>query len=73
LTGLMLFVIGAAGYVFLVGSAVLGGWFFSRALALARTHAMTDARRLFFASIIYLPLLLVLLVLDQPALISSLF
>ncbi len=59
------FVLQLAGPVYLVGAVVLGGaylwyaWSFSRDLSVAR------ARRLFFVSILYLPLLLSVMVMDK--------
>ena len=59
------FILGLVGPVYLFGALIAGigmlvmAWKFSRALS------ATSARRLFFASIIYLPLLLALMVLDK--------
>ena len=59
------FVLHLAGPVYLAGAVVLGGsylwyaWSFSRDLSVAR------ARRLFFVSILYLPLLLSVMVMDK--------
>jgi len=54
-----------AGTVYLTGAVVLGTGFFWCALRFARELSMGRARRLFFASIVYLPLLLALLVFDK--------
>jgi protoheme IX farnesyltransferase len=57
--------LGQAGLAYLAAALVLGAGFIYRAdrLAVQRTNAM--ARRLLFASIIYLPLIFILLVLDR--------
>jgi protoheme IX farnesyltransferase len=63
--GLMLTLVGATGLVFAAGSLALGlaaSWV---AIRLYRTHSAADARRVFFASIIYLPLLLGLMMVDR--------
>ncbi|MBM3901390.1 MAG: protoheme IX farnesyltransferase [Verrucomicrobia bacterium] len=59
------FVFGLVGHWYLVGAVVLGGAFLAFAIQFARTLSQTSARRLFFASIVYLPVLLGLLVLDK--------
>ena len=59
------FVFGLVGHWYLGGAVVLGGVFLAFAIQFARTLSPVSARRLFFASIVYLPLLLGLLVLDR--------
>lgn len=54
-----------AGPVYLAGAAVLGAGYLWCAIQFARRLTTAWARRLFFASILYLPLLLGLLVLDK--------
>jgi protoheme IX farnesyltransferase len=54
-----------AGPVYLTGAIVLGAGFFWCALRFARELSVGRARQLFFASIVYLPLLLALLVFDK--------
>ncbi len=54
-----------AGHFYLVGTLLIGFLFLAAALLLAKSHEHADARRLLRASIIYLPLLLVLIVLDS--------
>jgi heme o synthase len=58
--------LGQAGLAYLATALVLGAGFIYWAdrLAVQRTNA--TARRLLFASIIYLPLIFILLVLDRP-------
>lgn len=70
-TGLLLaasagpFVLELAGVVYLVGALALGGAYLGCAADFARRRTDTAARRLFFFSILYLPLLLVLLTVDK--------
>jgi protoheme IX farnesyltransferase len=57
--------LGQAGFLYLIGASVLsfGFLYFGARLALRRSNLA--ARRLLFASIIYLPLMFVLMVLDK--------
>jgi protoheme IX farnesyltransferase len=57
--------LGHAGLIYLVGALLLSSGFFYYAARLALRRSNATARRLLFASIIYLPLLLVLMVLDR--------
>lgn len=59
------FVFHLAGPVYLAGSLLLGLAYLGCAVQFARRLDLPGARRLFFASIIYLPLLLILLVADK--------
>ena len=59
------FVLRMVGVFYLAGAILLGAWFLYSALRFARRLDTTSARRLFYASIIYLPLLLILMVLDK--------
>jgi protoheme IX farnesyltransferase len=56
---------GLAGAVYFVGALLLGGLFLAAAVRFARHLSRSHARQLFFASILYLPLLLGLMVLDK--------
>ena len=51
--------------IYLIGALALGILFTGSAVQFARQLTMPRARQLFFASILYLPLLLALLVLDK--------
>jgi protoheme IX farnesyltransferase len=53
------------GPIYLVGALVLGSAFLWFALQFSRHLTMPRARQLFYASILYLPLLLILMVLDK--------
>jgi heme o synthase len=59
------FVFRLAGSLYLVGALVLGGGFLLAAILFARSLDRPQARRLFFVSILYLPLLLGLMVFDK--------
>ena len=59
------FVFKMAGPAYLAGAIVLGAGFLWCAIQFSRHLTLTRARQLFFASIIYLPLLLALLVWDK--------
>jgi len=56
--------LGSAGPVYAVGDLLLGSYFFYCAAQLALRHSNAVARQLLFASIIYLPFVFVLMVLD---------
>jgi len=59
------FLLKMAGPVYLVGALTLGLAFLWFSIRFARSLAMAQARQLFLASILYLPLLLSLLVMDK--------
>jgi len=53
------------GAIYFTGALVLGLAFLYLVLGFARTRSVSDARRVFFASIIYLPLLWILMIVDK--------
>ena len=57
--------LGVVSSIYLAVELVLNGFFISAAMRFLRTQVVADARRLFLASIIYLPLLLLALVLTK--------
>ena len=57
--------VGMSGAAYFAGALVLTLLFLGMSLRFAMTRAVRDARRLFFASIIYLPLLWVLMIVDR--------
>lgn len=59
------FVFKMAGTTYLVGAIILGAGFLWCAIRFSRQLTLTRAKQLFFASIIYLPLLLALMVWDK--------
>ena len=58
-------ILGMAGAIYFSGAVLLGGLFLFCAFQFSNSLSRSRARRLFFASIIYLPLLLLLMVLDK--------
>jgi protoheme IX farnesyltransferase len=54
-----------SGGLYLVAALMLGLYFLLCGVRLMQTRARTDARKLFFASIIYLPLLLAAMMIDK--------
>ena len=57
--------VGMSGAAYFTGALVLTLLFLGMSLRFAMTRAVLDARRLFFASIIYLPLLWGLMIVDR--------
>jgi protoheme IX farnesyltransferase len=57
-------VIGMAGWFYFCGALVLGLVMLAVAVVFARNHGTADARRLLKASVLYLPLLLLFIILD---------
>jgi protoheme IX farnesyltransferase len=57
--------IGLAGPVYFLVALVLGLGFVWSAIGLARAHTVANARRLLFASLVYLPVLLAVMALDK--------
>lgn len=63
--GLVIFFAGVAGRWFAVGSLALSLWWLAYGVGLLRRGSDRDAKRVFLASLVYLPLLLGLLVADR--------
>ena len=59
------FWLGLTGYVYLVGVLLIGGFFCFRGLQAAQELTRKTARNAFFGSIIYLPILLLLMTIDR--------
>jgi heme o synthase len=59
------FFLGFAGLVYLIGATVLGLWFLFESVRTARAKTVERARRLLMVSVLYLPLIFGLLVLDH--------
>jgi protoheme IX farnesyltransferase len=59
------FLFGLTGPVYLAGALVLGAGFIWRAWRFSRRVGLAGARRLFYASILYLPLLLLLIIISK--------
>jgi protoheme IX farnesyltransferase len=66
LVSLYPFVLKLAGPVYLVAALALGGFYLWRAIQFARRLDIPSAKALFLASIVYLPLLLIVLVASKP-------
>ncbi len=65
LVSLLTTVLGLTGAIYLFGALTLGLGFLALGLRLAASRTGSQARRLFFGSIVYLPVLLVLMVVDK--------
>jgi protoheme IX farnesyltransferase len=65
LVSLAPFFINMAGWIYLVGAIFLGAWFLFTSINFARKKTNENAKRLLRVSIIYLPLLFGLLVLNR--------
>lgn len=59
------FFLGISGWVFLVGASLLGVWFMWASILSARAKTKEQARKLLMVSVIYLPLLFILMVADK--------
>jgi protoheme IX farnesyltransferase len=57
--------VGMSGTIYFGGALVLTLLFLGMSIRFAMTRAVQDARRLFFASITYLPLLWILMIADR--------
>jgi protoheme IX farnesyltransferase len=57
--------IGMSGMIYFACALLLTLVFLAMSVRFARTHAVQDARRLFFASILYLPLLWIFMIADR--------
>ena len=59
------FFVGFAGLIYLIGAAILGVWFLWTSIQAARAKSIEKARKLLLVSVIYLPLIFLLMVLDK--------
>lgn len=59
------FFLGFAGVIYLAGASILGIWFFAESIRFAVRRTNEIARRLLLVSVVYLPLLFLLLVLTK--------
>lgn len=59
--------LGMTGKIYLVGAMLLGGWFLYVGVRVAFDRTVKRARQVLLASVIYLPLIYCLMVLDRPA------
>jgi protoheme IX farnesyltransferase len=65
LVGLLPTFVGLAGTVYFVSALVLGGVFLAYGIAFALSRTVASARQLLFASLLYLPALLIVMALDK--------
>lgn len=59
------FFFGVSGMIFVVGASVLGLWILWASIRVARSKTNEDAKKLLLISVIYLPLLFILMVADK--------
>jgi protoheme IX farnesyltransferase len=59
--------LGMTGKIYVVGAILLGGWFLYVGIRVAFDRTVRRARQVLLASVIYLPLIYGLMVLDRPA------
>ena len=59
------FFIGFAGLIYLIGASVLGLWFLWASVQAARAKSIEKARKLLLVSVIYIPLIFLLMVFDK--------
>ena len=59
------FFLGFAGWIFLVAATIMGIWFLVESVRTARTKTPEMARRLLLVSVLYLPIIFAILVLDK--------
>ncbi len=59
------FFIGLAGWIYLIGASLLGIWFLSASIGAARAKTNEKARKLLLVSVIYLPLVFLLMVFNK--------
>ena len=62
--------IGLGRWLFFAGAAMAGLWMLALAFRFYRTFSLANAKALFFSSIIYLPVVLILLLIDQKVPLS---
>jgi protoheme IX farnesyltransferase len=58
-------VLGTTGVLYFVGAFVLSGWLIAATVAVTLDHTPKKARRLFLATVVYLPVMLVLMMIDK--------
>lgn len=59
------FFLGLTGIIYLIGAALLGGWFLWASVSMAKAKTVEKARKLLMVSVIYLPLIFALMVLNR--------
>jgi protoheme IX farnesyltransferase len=64
-TSLAPFFLGISGIYYLIGAIILGFWFFISSIQTAKAKTVARARKLLLVSVIYLPILFALMVLNH--------
>ena len=59
------FFLGLSGFIFLIGSCLLGVWFVWASFKAARSRSLASSKKLLLVTVIYLPLLFILMVADK--------
>lgn len=59
------FFIGIAGWIYLIGASILGVWFLYTSIKTAREKTVKQARKLLLVSVLYLPVIFALMVLNH--------
>jgi protoheme IX farnesyltransferase len=59
------FFFGIAGVIYLIGASLLGLWFLAASIQAARAKSVEKARKLLLVSVLYLPILFALMVLNK--------
>ena len=62
---LFMTLVGSTGFLFAIAGTILGGFMTMKSITFWRNRDDESARRLFFASIIYLPILIVFMLIDR--------
>jgi heme o synthase len=68
LVSLLPSVVGMTGAIYLVGASLLGAWFLYSGVRVALDRTVLGARKVLIASVLYLPLIYGLMLLDRPGL-----
>jgi protoheme IX farnesyltransferase len=59
------FFLGFSGLYYLAGACILGAWFLWASIAAARAKTFAHSRKLLLVSVLYLPAIFALMVLDH--------
>ncbi len=59
------FFVGVAGWIYLIGASLLGIWFLFESIKTARAKSVKQARKLLLVSVLYLPVIFALMVLNH--------
>jgi protoheme IX farnesyltransferase len=62
---LFMTLVGSTGFLFAIAGTILGGFMTMKSITFWRKRDYASARRLFFASIIYLPILIIFMLIDR--------